>query len=233
MDQERRGSVTRYGETVTPASRDLIILRDGEVFFFDDGCRWRGLWPSLGEFMFTNKIYTGIGSRETPSDVLVQMWRIGAVLGNRGWTLRSGHADGADLAFERGAQHTKGKMEIFLPWEGFNDAKHDGISYFTWWPSINKLQRAIMFAEKHHPNWAACNSGAKKLHTRNVAQVVGMNLNLASDLIICWTKDGKGGGGTGQALRMAKALKKSIPIFDLAINTEKQIAHFINTGELP
>ena len=183
--------------------------------------------------MFTNKIYTGIGSRETPEEILLLMVKIGAVLAHHGWTLRSGHAPGADQAFEYGAQKYNGKMEIYIPWDGFEGARHDGKRYFSKWPNDLNLQRAMYFAEKVHPKWSACSQGAKKLHTRNVAQVVGMNLNLASDFIICWTKDGKGGGGTGQALRVYKALKSPIPIFDLAIHTEEQILNFINKGELP
>lgn len=54
--------------------------------------------------------------------------------------------------------------------------------------------------------------GAKKLQARNSHQVLGLDLNTPSDFIICWTKGGKGIGGTGQALRIAKAY--NIPIFD-------------------
>lgn len=34
-------------------------------------------------------------------------------------------------------------------------------------------------------------------------------------MVICWTKEGKRGGGTGQALRIAQHFY--IPIFDLAL----------------
>ena len=48
------------------------------------------------------KPYTGIGSRETPTAILDLMIAIGGVLAQRGFTLRSGGADGADDAFEQG-----------------------------------------------------------------------------------------------------------------------------------
>ena len=38
---------------------------------------------------------------------------------------------------------------------------------------------------------------------------------LLSKFVICWTKNGKGTGGTGQAIRIAKGF--GIPVFDLAI----------------
>jgi hypothetical protein len=60
--------------------------------------------------------YAGIGSRETPADVMALMGRVAARLEVLGWTLRSGAAQGADQAFEAGVSS---KKEIFLPWKGF------------------------------------------------------------------------------------------------------------------
>jgi hypothetical protein len=180
-----------------------------------------------------HKIYTGIGSRETPSDVLEMMAKIGYKLAEWGWTLRSGHAPGADQAFEDGAFIAGGKMEIFLPWDGFEKARHDEVRYYTpskYFPE-EIYAEAYRVAEKAHPNWEACNSWARALHTRNVFQIGGPDLQVKPDMIICWTKDGKRGGGTGQALRIAKPL--NVPIFDLAIHTTGQILNFINHGVRP
>lgn len=47
--------------------------------------------------------YTGVGSRETPREVLGQMTEVADELAGLDWTLRSGNAVGADMAFERGA----------------------------------------------------------------------------------------------------------------------------------
>lgn len=176
-------------------------------------------------------IYAGIGSRETPTGVQQTMYRIGMVLAMNGWTLRSGHADGADIAFEKGAIQGKGKMEIYLPWDGFNGARHDGVSYFSGFNTTEHEVKAIRIAAHFHPGWANCTDGARKMHTRNVQQVGGRDLDTAINMIICWTKDGKGGGGTGQAIRIAKHY--DIPVFDLAIHTEKQVQDFINEGKRP
>ena len=70
-----------------------------------------------------NKTYAGIGSRETPDDIIEFMMKCGAYLANKGYTLRSGGADGADLAFERGCDKYDGIKEIYLPWTGFNGSK--------------------------------------------------------------------------------------------------------------
>src|SRR4051794_35199053 len=57
------------------------------------------------------KIYTGIGSRQTPAEVLALMTRIAQALDAEGYILRSGEAAGADTAFAQGAT----RREIFLP----------------------------------------------------------------------------------------------------------------------
>lgn len=58
--------------------------------------------------------YAGVGSRETPQDVLKIMWKIGRYLALNGYTLRSGGgAKGADTAFENGCDSVRGSKEIF------------------------------------------------------------------------------------------------------------------------
>ncbi len=187
--------------------------------------------------MHDNKIYTGIGSRETPPDKLQIMRNIGYTLAKYGWLLRSGHAPGADQAFEYGAKNaastrTTPGLEIFLPWPHFEEAPERDPQYIT--PSIHCLdtyEQAVNIASHFHPAWNRCTDGAKKLHTRNVYQVAGRDLNTATNFIVCWTKDGKREGGTGQALRMASYLE--IPIFDLAICTVEQILNYVNHGVIP
>lgn len=185
-----------------------------------------------------NKIYTGIGSRETPPNILQLMQRIAYTLGNHGWTLRSGHAPGADQAFEWGAAHIEdSKMEIYLPWNGFECAhstrrdKNTTQHYIVPSEEFFTYAEAEQIAQHFHPAWHRCSPGARKLHTRNVYQVAGPDLNTASDMVICWTKDGKREGGTGQALRIAEHL--GIPIFDLAVCRPEQILEFVNHGVVP
>jgi predicted Rossmann fold nucleotide-binding protein DprA/Smf involved in DNA uptake len=60
-------------------------------------------------------IYAGIGSRRTPVTILKQFTKLGMLLGKAGYTLRSGHAPGADISFENGCDQVKGKKEIYIP----------------------------------------------------------------------------------------------------------------------
>jgi len=138
-------------------------------------------------------IYAGIGSRRTPADVLSVMESIGEQLARAGWTLRSGAADGADSAFERGCDRANGKKEIFLPWPGFNGSTS---------PLNRPSQAALALAADHHPAWHMCSRAATLLHARNMHQILGIDLKTPVDMVICWSP---GHGGTEQALRLARA----------------------------
>lgn len=153
------------------------------------------------------RFYSGVGSRQTPPDVRELMTQLAKYLAERRWTLRSGHAEGADQAFEQGAGH---RAEIYLPWPGFEQKVKISARLVMSSPS----QQAIEIAEQHHPNWYTLKRGAKQLHARNVHQVLGPYLNSPSGMVFCWTPRAEGGGGTGQALRLAQAYE--IPVWDLA-----------------
>jgi hypothetical protein len=164
----------------------------------------------------SSHFYAGIGSRETPQPILDQMTGIACILRQMEYVLRSGHADGADLAFERGSE---GQNQIWLPWAGFNynSPQAQGLvrtGHYV--PQTNWV--ATQLASKYHPAWDRCTDGAQKLHTRNIYQVLGPGLGIinqetVSRFVICWTKDGKASGGTGQAIRLAEDCK--IPVFNL------------------
>jgi hypothetical protein len=132
------------------------------------------------------------------------MSRVAERFATTGWTLRSGGADGADSAFESGARRTDApSLRIYIPWEGFNGRRSDGSAIMT--PGRNIAERAQEIASQHHTGWGRLGFGAKLLHARNTLQVLGEDLASPSDFVLCWTPKGKGGGGTGQALRIAKA----------------------------
>jgi hypothetical protein len=152
-------------------------------------------------------IYTGIGSRETPLDIYQMMISAGVMLAQVGYTLRSGGAPGADMAFEQGCDMVGGLKEIFLPWKGFNNHYKSGIVLA---PQIALEAQSI--AEHFHPAWDRCSLAAKNLHSRNVAQILGADLNTPTDFVLCWTRDGKASGGTGQAIRIAQHY--DIPIYN-------------------
>lgn len=147
--------------------------------------------------------YAGIGSRSTPEPVLQQMRRIAGVLAKLDFTLRSGGADGADLAFEMGCDEASGVKEIYLPWQHFNnnDSNLFGVS-----------EAALSMAKAYHPAWDRLSFAAKKLQARNCYQILGkpFDPDSKSKFIVCWTPRGEVTGGTGQALRMAEDLNVTV-----------------------
>ena len=176
----------------------------------------------------TQLIYSGIGSRETPPAIQQTMRTVAAELGARGWLLRSGHAEGADMAFELGAKDLP--KEIYLPWQGFNGGRA-GIDGAIDPASLSSYKRAVAYAQHFHPAWEKCSQGARALHTRNVYQILGQDLNTPVKCVICWTKDGKSSGGTGQALRLAEYLE--IPVFNLHDPTQlDKLAAYVLQTEL-
>lgn len=152
------------------------------------------------------RTYTGIGSRETPEETLQLMQKTAYILGQLGYRLRTGGAPGADTAFELGAVSVPNgpQPEVYLPWRGFNNRT----SQF-----YNVSTQALALAEKYHPAWERLAQGPRKLMGRNCYQVLGASLDNPSDFILCWTKDGKASGGTGQAIRIAQDYQ--IPVFNM------------------
>ena len=153
-----------------------------------------------------SKVYAGIGSRETPAEILGVMTSMAEHLERLGWTLRSGCAPGADTAFEKGTS----MRELYLPWPKFEGRTEDMVT------RDHPQKEAFPIAEQHHPAWGRLTRGARSLHARNVHQILGPDVTtpVLSKFVICWTPEGKGGGGTGQAIRIAEHYE--VPVFDLA-----------------
>ena len=164
------------------------------------------------------KPYTGVGSRETPEDIQNVMTNLAMKLSwSGGYTLRSGGADGADYAFWRGAcqAYSEVMAEIYIPWNGFNNCGTPNpniivAKYLSNWKEAEYIAQGI------HPAWDKLSRGAKALHTRNIYQVLGKDLDSPSKFLVCYakeTKDGNISGGTRTAYVLAK--EYNIPCFNL------------------
>lgn len=155
------------------------------------------------------RFYAGIGSRQTPPEVLTQMIQIARHLSREGWVLRSGGASGADSAFEQGCDLEGGEKEILLPWRRFNQNRST-----LWLPTFGPIRdKAMALASEVHPAWLRMSSAGRCLHARNVMQILGPNLDSPVDLVICWTEGGKVVGGTATAIKLAEA--RGTPVHNL------------------
>jgi hypothetical protein len=164
----------------------------------------------------TMQYYAGIGSRICPEPILRVMEQAGKFLAERDWILRSGGADGADSAFERGCDAGQGKKEIYLPWKGFNDNNSE--LYLKSSLLKETKDRAFEIASQYHPVWDQLGYGARCLMARNTYQVLGQDLATPVSFVICFNLGGFTHGGTSQAMRIAK--DKNIPIFRLSEEDE-------------
>ena len=179
-------------------------------------------------------IITGIGSRETPPADMRLLTTIARKAEERGMRGRSGGAGGADLAFEKGFTDPR-NIDVILPWKSFlpkgmtiQDVNaflgRDRVRHGPGAPVMLEgpyIQRARDMAEKYHPAWDKCSDGAKSLHSRNMPQVLGLQLDRPTDVVIAWTVDGKATGGTGQAIRVAEDL--GVPVANLKNADERKI----------
>ena len=133
--------------------------------------------------MITTLSYAGVGSRETPTEILGRFYRAAEYLAKRNFVLRSGGASGADQAFEHGCDAVNGPKEIYLSWKGFEGNKST---------LIVSSPKAYELASNFHPYWDNLSMGAKKLQARNSHQIMGIDLSSPVKFVLCWTKNGSG-----------------------------------------
>jgi len=151
--------------------------------------------------------YAGIGSRETPQEILKLMNQIGFLLAQNNVTCRTGAALGADQAFANGANMGGGKIHLSIPWGSYEQKWIN-----TLIPSLLEIQvldpnadtDAMLSVKHHHPYHDKLKQGAIKLHARNWL------ILYEADYVICYTSDGNAKGGTGQGIRIAEASGKYV-----------------------
>lgn len=166
-------------------------------------------------------IVTGIGSRpknlpkengQIASWIVDLVAEVGHCAKKNNWTLRSGAADGMDSLFEDAWGLRK---EIFLPYDGFNghwNGQNGAINVDD--PVI--LAQAVGIVSKVHPVWKNLKKVAKDLHTRNVFQALGADLNRPSDFCVFYApvdKDGEIEGGTRTAVEICRS--HNVPTYNL------------------
>lgn len=147
-----------------------------------------------------NKVYAGIGSRQTPPEVCAVFASLAGRLGQAGWTLRSGRALGADSAFESGARAVRGSCEIFLPnkhnYMSIEQVIHASSEDFMKGESyLDEVTGSVLgckvIARLLHPNGKNLSPHALELHARNTYQIIGQNLNSPVQFVACWTEGGR------------------------------------------
>lgn len=167
-------------------------------------------------------IIAGIGSRKTPPAILRQIEKLGTYCFDHGIWVRSGHALGADYAWEKSSRE---RCIVYLPFpsygpETFYTQRITSLppakaGFFNIHPAA--LERAQKSVAQYHQGSQYLTPFAKQCHTRNYFQIMGSKAQERPvNAVVCWTPIGKRGqatGGTKQALSIAAA--NDIPIFNL------------------
>ena len=128
-------------------------------------------------------------------------------LARTGWHLNSGGAKGADSAFAEGAPPYL--RTLFLPWRGYNGLDGEDCLHLTGF----EHGACMDYAARLHPAWDRCSPGARLLHGRNVALILGPELTNPVDAVVAWSADGAVTGGTGMGIRIAES--RAIPVLNL------------------
>lgn len=187
---------------------------------------------NLKNLPMARNIYTGIGSRGTPEDVLIVMNQLSEILYKKGFILRSGNAIGADKAFETNknpnneiyvAKNQYNKKELILPTKEEFKIAYNYLYDLRLHKKIERLKKDYSI----------------KLHSRNVMQILGRDFNLRSRFVFCYTKNGEKTydevdpditGGTGTAIGLAD--KCNIPIYNLGLKEDLEyVKKFINDNK--
>lgn len=160
------------------------------------------------------KHYAGIGSRETPQKVLLQMEKIGSFFAEKGYVLRSGGAKGADTYFERGCNNVRGLKQIWRPSENYfplHEWAIEKASEVCWEYPLEKMKAYTI-----------------SLITRNMYQIYGDSESVEGiipvDFVVYWSngnplEEGRESGGTRYAVRAASAI--GIPTYNLRTQKEE------------
>ncbi len=169
--------------------------------------------------------YSGVGARKTPGPVLDLMFQIGLSAARKGLRLRSGGADGADLAFEEGAASAclGAAWEVYIPWPGYNniDASAEGFHVLKSSHVERNLTLLVESGAMSRSHRNSLSSGAAALHARNCHVVLGIDLASPSSFLVCWTPGGEDTGGTGTAIRLARHYE--IPVYNLFSERDRQL----------
>jgi hypothetical protein len=144
----------------------------------------------------------GIGSREISQKEQELLFKLGAYIAKRNWTLSSGNANGSDEWFARGANTINPKrVMLYLPWDTYNKELIHSENRC----SSDVCSAWVPVAEKCHPNWAALKSSVRSLMIRNVGIVSRANIVLALP--------SRKTGGTRHGMSAAKEF--GVPVVDL------------------
>ena len=149
------------------------------------------------------KYITLIGSRETPDGIIEIMEVLAEGYAKSGYIIRSGGAAGADNVVTRVVPPES--REIYIPWDSFSGLYHNGkdILRYDFSPRHKDATATYVDLMGIMEREVSSRQAVVKLHSRNVMQILGYDLDTPSEFVICWTPGGELRGGTATAIALA------------------------------
>jgi len=181
------------------------------------------------------KRYAGIGSRETPPDVMKTSVIFANILTELGYALYSGGCPkGMDMACLKGAyRHSsfdKSKHRIYLSWNGMSDLYHLPAAGLYDAQRFPNYEEAGAIGLRMRGVWDGLGRGGIAHHSRNPYQVLGDDLKSPVDFVYTWAppvgKNGNVKGGTATAVKLA--LENNIPVYNMYYDeVRERVEHFV------
>lgn len=151
-------------------------------------------------------------------------------LASQGWSIRSGYALGADqeaywgfIDYTATQSNAPVIFENYLPNAAFNRPHifNNNAAFIDYQKLPLDIQlEAKKLAGISHNAWHNCKDYIKDLHSRNMLEILGKQLNDPSQGVVFWAEEinGKIDGGTATAVTLAKAYK--IPVTNLYLKKD-------------
>ena len=166
-----------------------------------------------------------VGSRDLDAESLTRIEWIARSLAERGHTIVSGGAQGADAAGARGSLAAAGPPPVLcLPWDGYRSEIMEGaVILYPPWPEA-AMEAAI---SAHLYEWGSLRRGTQGLYARN-----GAIAYLSGGAVLAWPGNKPNGGGTGHTMRCAGILGRRV--VDLSQPTElEKVLSGLKRGPTP
>lgn len=177
-----------------------------------------------------------IGSRDLSKPEFAQyakkFYQLAYRCAELGIGIRSGGANGADVIAEEAYRDAiqngvafEDQVQIFVPWKPFQAVRgvNNPLHHLHILPSDPVLiKQAEDMVRKVHPAPDRLKPGAMKLHSRNMNQVFGLDLNTPITANICWTEGGIKKGGTRSAITLCE--QNNIPVFNIGGDTNQVLS---------
>lgn len=152
-----------------------------------------------------------IGTRQPSLEMAVLCKKIAVAFRDLNCGLVTGNADGIDSIAQRVWNEIhRERVTLVLPWPNFNNQHVYGGNRLVYYKGQPEWAASVT---RYHPAPDRLSEAVFKLHARNYG-IVEM-----ADAVIAFPRDGREGGGTGQGIRVARALGK--PLFVLPGDLER------------